>query len=244
MKKLRFGIKSAYGRNKGLISSYHRQRGVKKLYRILDFGRNLVNIKGKVVSLEKEPNRTGYIIGVVYSNGYFSYMLAVDGLKVGDSILNKSSDFKDDNQSILGLSCPLKYVRVGEKISNIEWYPGLGGRVSRSAGTFSKIIKKYKDIALIKLNSGEFRLFLLNCMCTIGRVANIKHNEIKIKNAGIARLLGWRPVVRGRAMNPVDHPHGGRTNGGITPRTPWGALTRGVLTKKRVTACIVKKRKK
>ena len=204
----------------------------------------MVNIKGKVLSIEKEPYRTGYILSVLYSNGYFSYMLAVEGLKIGDYIINKRSDFTNYNQSALGLSCPLKYVRVGEKISNIEWYPGIGGRVSRSAGTFSKIIKKYNDIAVIKLNSGEFRLFLLNCMCTIGRVSNIKHNEAIIKNAGSNRLLGWRPVVRGRAMNPVDHPHGGRTNGGITPRTPWGGLTRGVSTKKRVIACVVKKRKK
>jgi large subunit ribosomal protein L2 len=242
MKKLKIGFKSAYGRNRGLISSYHRQKGSKKLYKIIDFGRNLLNVKGKVKFIEKDSYRTGFVAGICYTNGYFSYMLAVDGLKVGDFIVNSLAS--NTTFSTVGVSCLLANVRVGEKISNIEWFPGMGGRVTRSAGTFSKIIKKYADRVLIKLNSGEFRLFFNNCMCTIGRVSNIKHNELNIKNAGFNRLLGWRPVVRGRAMNPVDHPHGGRTNGGITPRTPWGALTRGVKTVKNFKACIIKKKKK
>lgn len=244
MEKLIVGINRSLGRNRGLISSYHRQRGKKKNYKIIDFSRNLLNIKGKIKFIIKDNYRTGYISGIVYTNGYFSYILAAHGMKVGDFILNKSIiNFKND-ETQLGLSCQLNYIKVGYKIHNLEYFPGTGGKISRSAGTFSKIIKKYDLNVLIKLSSGEYRLFYKNCVCTIGRVSNITHNEIIIKKAGVNRLLGWRPVVRGRAMNPVDHPHGGRTNGGISPRTPWGALTRGVKTVKIVKSNIIKRRKK
>lgn len=244
MEKLKLGFKSAYGRNHGRISSYHRERGLKKVYTVIDFGRNLLNVKGKVKIIQKDRYRTSNLIGVCYTNGYFSYMLAVQGLRVGDYIINKVDNFSHDNQVQLGLSCPVSKVKVGEKICNIEWFPGLGGRVTRSAGTFSKIIKKYATNVLIKLNSGEFRLFRSDCFCTIGRVSNVIHHEENVLRAGVNRNLGWRPTVRGRAMNPVDHPHGGRTNGGISPRTPWGALTRGVKTVHNRNALIVKKRKK
>jgi len=170
----------------------------------------------------------------------FGYMLAISGMQVGDFIINCASTQTND----VGISCPLKYIKVGEKLHNLEYFPGTGGKISRSAGTFAKIIKKYKTNALIKLASGEYRLFYLNCMATIGRVSNLAHNEISIGKAGNQRLLGWRPVVRGRAMNPVDHPHGGRTNGGIVPRTPWGAITRGVKTVMQIKSQIIKKRVK
>jgi len=169
-------------------------------------------------------------------------MIAVQNMKIGDVVISKMTDFTNKNQKSIGLSCPLAYVKVGEKLHNLEYYPGQGGKISRSAGTFSKIIKKYEKNALLKLSSGEFRLFFLECFCTLGRVSNMEHNEQIIGKAGINRLLGWRPVVRGRAMNPVDHPHGGRTNGGITPRTPWGYLTRGIKTVKNVNSHIIKKR--
>lgn len=237
--KLKIGFKSAYGRNRGRISSYHRERGLKRLYTIIDFGRNLYNIKGKIKFIQFDNYRSSKIAGIAFTNGIFTYMLAVDGMKVGDFIVNTISNLKND---VIGLSCPLKFVKVGDKINNIEYYPGSGGKIARSAGTFCKIIKKYNKTALLKLQSGEFRLFFLECMCTLGRISNINHNQVILKKAGVNRLLGWRPVVRGRAMNPVDHPHGGRTNGGIFPRTPWGKLTRGVKTVKSKKLVIIKKK--
>lgn len=243
MEKLKLGFKRAVGRNNGLISSYHREKGKKKNYSIIDFYRNLVDIKGKIKFIKKDLFRTGFIAGVSYTNGYFSYILATHNMKVGDYIINKSNNFLKTGEIQLGVTCPLSDVKVGEKIHNIEYFPGTGGKISRSAGTFAKIIKKYNKNILIKLSSGEFRLFYKNCICTIGRVSNIRHNEIIIGKAGMNRLLGWRPVVRGRAMNPIDHPHGGRTNGGIAPRTPWGFLTRGVKTVKNKKSYIIKKKR-
>lgn len=244
MDKLKLGFKSAYGRSRGRISSYHREKGHKKGYRIINFTKALINVQGKILFIKQDGYRSSFIAGVYYTNGYFVYMLAIHNMKVGDYITTKINNFENENQIKLGLSCPLKFVKVGEKIHNLEYFPGTLGKVARSAGSFVKIIKKYEETALIKLLSGEFRLFFLNCLCTIGRVSNIKHNELHIGNAGKNRILGKRPVVRGRAMNPIDHPHGGRTNGGITPRTPWGALTRGVKTVSIKKAVIIKKRKK
>ena len=244
MEKLVLGFNRALGRNRGLISSYHRERGKKNNYKIIDFNRNLLDIKGKIKFIIKDRYRSSYLAGVSYTNGYFSYILLVHGMKIGDYIINKSNINLKNDETQLGISCQLKYVKIGYKIHNLEYFPGSGGKVSRSAGTFSKIIKKYDTNALIKLSSGEYRLFYKNCICTIGRVSNISHNEEIIKKAGINRLLGWRPIVRGRAMNPVDHPHGGRTNGGISPRTPWGLLTRGIKTVKIIKSNIIKKRKK
>lgn len=244
MEKLTIGINRALGRNRGLISSFHRQRGKKKNYKIIDFNHNLLDIKGKIKFILKDNYRSSYIGGIFYTNGYFSYVLLPHNMNLGDYILNKSNKNLNNDNIQLGLTCQLNYVKVGAKIHNLEYFPGNGSKISRSAGTFSKIIKKYNNNILIKLTSGEYRLFYKNCICTIGRVSNINHNENNIKKAGINRLLGWRPVVRGRAMNPVDHPHGGRTNGGIAPRTPWGLLTRGVKTVKIIKANIIKKRKK
>ena len=242
MKKLKVGFKSAYGRSHGRISSFHREAGHKKVYCLIDFSRNFINIIGKIKFIKKDGYRTGYVAGILYTNGYFSYMLALEGMQVGNFIFNKVHNFEHTNQDKIGLSCPLRYVKIGEKISNIEYFPGTGGKLARSAGLFAIIVKKYTNNVLIKLSSGEFRLFFLNCMCTIGQISNSKHHEKVKKKAGVNRILGWRPVVRGRAMNPVDHPHGGRTNGGIAPRTPWGFLTRGVKTVKNKKACIVKKK--
>jgi large subunit ribosomal protein L2 len=244
MDKLKLGFKSAYGRSRGRISSYHREKGHKKGYRILNFAKALNNVQGKILFIKQDGYRSSFIAGVYYTNGYFVYMLAIHNMKVGDYIITKTSTTLEDNQIQKGLSCQLNYVKIGEKIHNIEYFPGTSGKVARSAGTFVKVVKKYNETALIKLASGEFRLFFLSCLCTIGRVSNINHNEVNIGNAGKNRILGKRPVVRGRAMNPVDHPHGGRTNGGIVPRTPWGALTRGVQTVTTRKAIIIKKRKK
>ena len=239
MNKLKIGFKSAFGRNRGRISSYHRQRGLKKNYNIIDFGRSLCEIRGKIKLIYNSAYGTSKIAAISFTNGFFAYMLAVEGMKVGDYIFNSSGSVIN---AIRGVSCPIQYIKLGEKIHNLEYYPGSGGKISRSAGTFSKIIKKYDDNILIKLKSGEFRLFFYNCMCTVGRVSNIIHNQKIIGKAGNNRLAGWRPVVRGRAMNPVDHPHGGRTNGGITPRTPWGKITRGIKTVKVKKSQVIKKR--
>lgn len=220
MDKIRIGFKSAYGRNNGRISSYHRERGTKKVYSVIDFNRSLCHVKGKIKFIKKDRFRSSYIAGIWYSNNYFTYMLAVEGLKVGMYVMTMLEELVDYKQKQVGLSCVIRNVKIGEKIHNLELLPGRGGKFIRSAGTFSKIIKKYPETALLKLSSGEFRLFLLDCMCTIGRVANIHHHEEHLKKAGENRWRGWRPIVRGRAMNPIDHPHGGRTNGGIAPRTP------------------------
>jgi len=246
MDKLKVGFSSAVGRNRGRISSYHRERGQKNLYTIIDFGRSLLNIKGKIKFIKLDFYRTSYIAGVFFTNGIFAYMLASNDMKVGDFVYNTTERhlIVHNNRINLWVSCQLKDIKTSEYIYNLEYFPGSGGKVARSAGTFVKIIKKYEKNALVKLYSGEFRLFSLRCMCTIGRVSNINHGQENLVKAGNNRLFGWRPVVRGRAMNPVDHPHGGRTNGGIVPRTPWGALTRGIRTVKDVKVHVIKRRKK
>jgi len=143
-------------KNRGLISSYHRERGAKNNYTIIDFGRMLCNITGKIKIIKVDAYRTAKIAGVAFTNGVFSYMLAVEGMKVGDFVLNTQEKLTKFNN---GNSCKLHFVKVGEKINNLEIFPGSGGKITRSAGTFSKIIKKYKETSLVKLSSGEFRLF-------------------------------------------------------------------------------------
>lgn len=245
MFKLKFKIQNKAGRNRGRISSFHRGGGVKKLYRIVDFWRYLVDVKGRVISIEKDPYRTGPIALVCFSNGVICYILASSNLKVGDIVENiryNRPDGKDDLCE--GSSYLLKDLVDGSKVFNLEFYPKSFGKIARGAGTFCILVKKYKKHALIKLVSGEYRLFSLNCRCSLGRVGAVNSKNIKLTKAGTNRRLGKRPIVRGRAMNPVDHPHGGRTNGGITPRTPWGAIAIGPKTRKRKLGLIISRRKK
>jgi len=243
LNKLKFFIHNKTGRNRGRISSFHRGGGAKKLYRVVDFWRHLSDIQGKVVSIERDPNRSGPVALVCFSNNILSYVLAADNIKVGQIIENfgpqeEIVNFKEGNSYVLN------QLPDGSKIFNLEFFPNNIGKIARSAGTFCILVKKYSKYGLVKLVSGEYRLFLLNCRCTLGRVGNVNKKNIKLKKAGTNRNLGKRPVVRGRAMNPVDHPHGGRTNGGIVPRTPWGHIAIGPKTRKKSLGFIVKRRKK
>lgn len=243
MIKLKYNIKEQFGRNRGRISSYHRQGGKKKLFRVIDFWRYLVDVEGKVLTIEKDSYRSGVLGLVYYLNGLISYILLSSDLKVGSSIINIRS--KKEIKIMPGLSCLLGSVPVGTKIFNLELIPGEGSKIGRSAGVFMVLVKKYDRFGVVRLASGEFRLFSLDCFCSIGRVGNVMHHRSKIGSAGQSRLNGRRPIVRGRAMNPVDHPHGGRTNGGITPKTPWGLIAKGQKTRKKaVGSRILKLRKK
>lgn len=228
MKKLLYGFHFAAGRNRGLISSYHRGGGHKKLFRIVDRFRFIYDIPAKVISIQYDPKRSARLALLMYTSGFVSYVPAIAGVSVGNYVLsiNRSSNFERTEP---GLSCPLRFVKTGLRVSNIELYPGYGAAIARSSGLFATLVRKYSDVALLKLASGEFRFFSLSCFCTVGVVFESPRSLRSFK-AGFNRWHGWRPVVRGRAMNPVDHPHGGRTNGGMTPTTPWARSVKGQRT--------------
>jgi len=221
------------GRNNiGHITVRHKETGHKKTFRIIDFKRDKVDIEAKVERIEYDPNRTAFIALIKYSDGVYSYIIAPNKLNVGDTILSSKSliDVK------IGNSMPLSVIPIGSVIHNIEIKPGTGGVVSRSAGNSSQLVGKDSGYALIKMQSGEIRLFPLNCMATIGEVSNLDNKNATIGKAGRSRWLGIRPTVRGVAMNPVDHPHGGgegKTSGGRHPVSPTGKLTKGKITRKR-----------
>jgi large subunit ribosomal protein L2 len=221
------------GRNNiGHITVRHKEVGHKKTFRIIDFKRDKVDIEAKVERIEYDPNRTAFIALIKYSDGVYSYIIAPNKLNVGDTILSSKSliDVK------IGNSMPLSVIPIGSVIHNIEIKPGTGGVVSRSAGNSSQLVGKDSGYALIKMQSGEIRLFPLNCMATIGEVSNLDNKNATIGKAGRSRWLGIRPTVRGVAMNPVDHPHGGgegKTSGGRHPVSPTGKLTKGKITRKR-----------
>ncbi|BEH11383.1 MULTISPECIES: 50S ribosomal protein L2 [Geobacter] len=244
-KSLIVTIKKTGGRNSfGRITARHIGGGHKKKYRIIDFRRNKVEIPAKVASIEYDPNRSARIALLHYADGEKRYILAPLDLKVGDSIVASSSaDIKPGN------ALPLRAIPLGTIIHNIELKIGKGGQLARSAGTFAQLMAKEGKYAQVKLPSGEVRMVLLDCMATIGQVGNIDHENVSIGKAGRSRWLGRRPKVRGVAMNPVDHPHGGgegRTSGGRHPVTPWGIPTKGYKTRKNKTSTrfIVKKRSK
>lgn len=241
MKKLSFGLHQVKGRNKGRVSSFQRGGGHTKRYKFIDFSRTLPNISGKILKVDYDAYRSADVFLVGYTNGILSYTLGIDSLKVGDSV-SIVRDTKETDLIKLGVSCPLKNVKVGIKVHNVENFPGSGGQIARSAGSCAILLKKYEDFGLLKLPSGEYRLLPLLSMCTIGTVGNVKHKDNKLLKAGVSRWLGRRPHVRGQAMNPVDHPHGGRTNGGKIPRTPWGKLAKGVKTGARKTKLRVRLR--
>jgi len=202
----------------------------KKKYRFIDFKRNISEI-GYVLRIEKDTNRTCYIALICYLNGSLSYIIASEMLKIG-SIIENFNKFLDLYKFLPGNTNLIKYLPIGSIINNIELYPNYGSVLTRAAGTFSQIIKKYNNNYIqIKLKSGEQRLININCRVTLGIVSNLYNNQKKLNKAGQNINLGIKPKVRGRAMNPVDHPHGGRTNGGIFPRTPTGRLTKGVPTR-------------
>ncbi|MFT6333111.1 MAG: large subunit ribosomal protein L2 [Lentimonas sp.] len=231
--------------NQGHITVRHKSGGHKKSYRIIDFKRNKFDVEAIVERIEYDPNRTAFIALLKYSDGIYSYIIAPHKLVVGDKIRSSQSalDIK------VGNAMPLSQIPIGSIIHNIELKPGRGAAVSRSAGTYAQLVGKDGGYALIKMQSGEIRLFLLDCLATIGSVSNLDNKNVSIGKAGRSRWLGIRPTVRGVAMNPVDHPHGGgegRTSGGRHPVSPTGKSAKGKRTrsKKKSSRLIVKSRHK
>jgi large subunit ribosomal protein L2 len=244
-KSLLVTLKKSGGRNSyGRITARHIGGGHKQKYRIIDFRRDKLDIPATVASIEYDPNRRARIALLNYADGEKRYILAPLNLKVGDKIIaSVNADIKPGN------SLPLKAIPLGTIIHNIELKIGKGGQLARSAGTFAQLMNKEGAYAQVKLPSGEVRMVLQGCMATIGQVGNIDYENLSLGKAGRSRWLGRRPKVRGVAMNPVDHPHGGgegRTSGGRHPVTPWGIPTKGYKTRtnKRSTRFIIKKRTK
>jgi large subunit ribosomal protein L2 len=233
LKKLSSGMKSTGGRNHGLISSYHRGGGNKKKYRQIDFFREILDIPGIVYRLEYDPNRSSYIALIIYKNGKIGYILASEGLKKGDIL----TFTRKGNVSIKeGNAMPLSQIPLGTKIHNIETHPYAGGSIVRAAGTFSKLIKKDEKNATIRLKSKKEITLSINCIASIGIVSKSDHKNLQRGKAGLSRHLGIRPKVRGVAMNPIDHPHGGgegKTSGGRISVTPWARPTKGYKTKRK-----------
>ena len=231
--KLAYGFHFSKGRdNTGRISSFHRGGGNKRLYRIVDFSRHMFGVRGKIIDIVKDPHRSSELVLIAYTNKILSYQLAVEGVSVGDYLTSHDRVSRDTFLK-KGDTAPLNLISAGERICNLECTPYTKGKVARSAGSFVKLIKKYDQEGLVRLPSGEYRLFSLYCKGTLGRIGNVKHKEKIAGKAGVVRQRGWRPIVRGIAMNPVDHPHGGRTNGGKIPVTPWGRIAKGVKTCKK-----------
>ncbi|HQF85755.1 MAG TPA: 50S ribosomal protein L2 [Acidobacteriota bacterium] len=232
------------GRNNiGRVTVRHKGGGHKRRYRVVDFKRNMDDIPAKVVAIEYDPNRSANIARLQYSNGAKSYILAPDTLKVGDTVM---SGEKADVQ--VGNCLPLRSIPVGTFIHNLEMRPGKGGQLVRSAGCAAQLQAKEGKYAVIRLPSGELRRILIECRATLGQVGNLDHSNITTGKAGRTRWLGVRPTVRGTAMNPIDHPHGGgegRTKGGRHPVTPWGQPTKGYKTRnsKRTDNVIIRRRK-
>ncbi len=232
------------GRNAlGRMTVRHRGGGHKRRYRVIDFKRDKDGIPAKVASIEYDPNRAANIALLHYADGEKRYILAPIKLQVGDHIISGP-----DAEIKTGNAVPLRNIPLGTNIHNVELHPGHGGQMARGAGSYARLMAKEGKYAQIKLPSGEVRMVLLDCKATIGQVGNLEHENISIGKAGRNRWLGKRPKVRGVAMNPVDHPHGGgegKSSGGRHPVTPWGVPTKGFKTRKRKPSdrLILKKRK-
>ncbi len=246
-KSLLVPLKKTGGRNVyGRITVRHRGGGHKRRYRIIDFKRDKFDIPAKVLSIEYDPNRTARIALVQYEDGEKRYIIAPVGLKVGDVIMSSRTQPIEVKP---GNAMPLRFIPLGTIIHNLELYPGKGGQVARAAGTSVQLMAKEGKYAHIRMPSGEVRLFLQDCLATIGQVSNPEHDSIVIGKAGRMRWLGRRPIVRGVAMNPVDHPHGGgegkAPQGNPHPVSPWGWNTKGKKTRKKKPSdkLIVKRRK-
>ena len=232
VKKLTVGLTGNGGRNNfGRITARRRGGGHKRKYRMVDFKRQKFDVAATVERLEYDPNRTAFIALIKYADGELSYILAPQRLAVGDQVVSgERCDIKPGN------AMPMNSIPVGTIIHNIEMKPGKGGQIARAGGTYAQLIGRDQGYAQLKLTSGELRMVRGECVATIGAVSNPDQANIKIGKAGRKRWLGKRPSVRGVAMNPVDHPHGGgegRTSGGRHPVTPWGKPTKGKRTRKR-----------
>ncbi|GAO97963.1 50S ribosomal protein L2 [Caedimonas varicaedens] len=237
-------LRSGGRNNLGRITSFQRGGGHKQRYRLIDFKRSKDNMIATIERLEYDPNRTAFIALIQYEDGQKSYILAPQRLSVGDKIVSGAKiDIKTGN------ALPLKDIPIGTIIHNVEMKPGKGGQLARSAGAYVQIIGREGAYIQLRLSSGELRIISGECRATIGAVSNQDQKNISIGKAGRSRWLGRRPVVRGVAMNPVDHPHGGgegRTSGGRHPVTPWGKPTKGKKTrvKKPSDKMIIRRRNK
>jgi len=243
-KSLLLPLKKTGGRNaRGVVTSRHRGGGAKRQLRIIDFKRDKPGVPGTVATIEYDPNRSARVALIHYADGDKRYILAPDGLKVNDVIQSGAgADIKPGNAMTLG------EMPAGAMIHNIEFEPGKGAQVVRSAGTAAQLLSKEGKYCLVRLPSGEMRRFLAECQATIGQVGNVEHSGEKLGKAGRSRLLGRRPMVRGSAMSPRDHPHGGgegRSPRGMPPKTPWGKPALGPKTRvgKPSDRLIVKRRK-
>ena len=233
------------GRNNGgRITMRHKGGGHKRAYRRVDFKRAKFDVPATVERIEYDPNRTAYIALITYDDGEKTYILAPQRLEPGDKVVAADkADIKPGN------AMPMRSIPVGTIIHNVEMKPGKGGQIARSAGTYVQLVGRDAGYAQLKLASGEMRRVRAECMATIGAVSNSDQQNIKLGKAGRNRWLGRRPTVRGVAMNPIDHPHGGgegRTSGGRHPVTPWGKPTKGKRTRnnKATDKYIIRRRKK
>lgn len=225
-------LRKRAGRNvQGRITVRHRGGGHKRRYRVIDFKRDKMGIPARVRSIEYDPNRSARIALLVYADGEKRYIIAPLGLQVGDTVMSG-----EEAEIRVGNALPLARIPLGMLVHNIELYPGRGGQMGRAAGTSAQVLTKEGDYVTLRLPSGEVRLVRQGCMATIGQVGNVEHGNIKLGKAGRKRWLGYRPAVRGSAMTPRDHPHGGgegRTPIGMpSPKSPWGEKTLGKKTRR------------
>ena len=246
-KSLLAKVSQTGGRNNtGKMTVRHQGGGHKRQYRIIDFKRQKFDVEGTVKTLEYDPNRSAFIALVEYTDGEKAYIIAPEGLKVGDKVTaGANADIKPGN------ALPLTAIPVGTFIHNVELYPGRGAQLARSAGNMAQLMAKENGMALIRLPSGELRNVAVNCMASIGTVSNLDHENVNLGKAGRTRHLGVRPTVRGSVMNPNDHPHGGgegkNHTSGRPSVTPWGKPTKGLRTRKKKKVSnqhIIRRRKK
>ncbi|MHA1569571.1 MAG: 50S ribosomal protein L2 [Alphaproteobacteria bacterium] len=245
VKKLTEGLTKKGGRNNhGRITARRQGGGHKRSYRKIDFHRRKFDVRATIERIEYDPNRTAFIALLKYDDGEQSYILAPQRVAAGDKVIaGEGVDIKPGN------ALPLRRIPVGTIVHNVELKPGKGGQLARSAGTYLQLVGRDAGYALLRLGSGEMRMVRAECMATIGAVSNPDQQNIKLGKAGRNRWLGKRPSVRGVAMNPVDHPHGGgegRTSGGRHPVTPWGKPTKGKRTRsnKKTDRLIIRRRRK
>ena len=230
VKSLTEGLTKNGGRNNtGRITMRRKGGGAKRLYRIVDFKRRLWDVEGTVERIEYDPNRTAFIALVSYADGEQAYIIAPQRLAVGDKVIAaKKTDTKPGNAMEIG------QVPVGTIVHNVEMKPNKGGQIARSAGTYVQVVGRDRGMVIVRLNSGEQRYIRAECMATVGAVSNPDNQNTNLGKAGRSRWMGKRPLTRGVAKNPVDHPHGGgegRTSGGRHPVTPWGKPTKGARTR-------------
>lgn len=246
LKKLSSGMRKRGGRNNyGKITVRHRGGGHKRRYREIDFKRSKTGIPARVETIEYDPNRSARIALLLYADGERRYIVAPLGLRVGDTVMSGPQA-----EIRVGNTLPIRNIPVGTLVHNVELEPGRGGQLARSAGVSAQLLAKEGTYAQVRLPSGEVRMIHENCMATVGQVGNTEHGNIKLGKAGRRRWLGWRPAVRGTAMDPKSHPHGGgegRSPIGMPgPKTPWGKPAMGRKTRfnKRTDKFIVRRRGK